>query len=111
MVTPDFSKLSYSELFKLSEELNQQIQAQRVEELKVLADGYIKTTQAAGFSLQEAIDALQPSRAKKRASVPTKALYRDPSNPANTWSGRGLPAKCLTAYEAQDRSRTEFKDR
>ncbi|RMA61393.1 H-NS histone family protein [Acidovorax sp. 100] len=111
MATPDFSKLSYSELFKLSEELNQKIQAQRVEELKVLADGYIKTTQAAGLSLQEVIDALQPSRSTKRASVPTKALYRDPSNPANTWIERGLPAKCLTAYEAQDRSRTEFKNR
>jgi DNA-binding protein H-NS len=111
MTTPDLSNLSYSELSKLSEELNQQIQAQRVEELKVLADGYIKTTQATVFSLQEAIDALRPSRSKKCASVPTKAIYRDPSNPANTWSGRGLPAKCLTAYVAQDRSRTEFKDR
>ena len=59
MTTSDLSKLSYSELLKLGDALDQQIRAQRVEELKVLVDGYIKKTQAAGFSLREAIDALR----------------------------------------------------
>jgi DNA-binding protein H-NS len=115
MTTSDLSKLSYSELLKLGDALDQQIRAQRVEELKVLVGGYIKKTQAAGFSLREAIDALRPyasdERPKKRAGAPITAVYQDPSNPANTWSGRGLPAKWLAAYEAQGRNRTEFKVR
>lgn len=91
MAAPDFSKLSYSELFKLSEELNQQIQAQRVEELKVLADGYIKTTHSAGFSLEEAIDALQPSRAKKRAVCPPRRSIKT----HRTQPTHGSGAVCL----------------
>ncbi|WP_082579859.1 H-NS family nucleoid-associated regulatory protein [Pelomonas sp. Root1444] len=113
MTATDFSKLSYPELLKLSDELNKQIEAQRAEELKVLADGYVKKAQAAGFTLQEAIEALRPytsdARSRKRVNGPAKALYQDPANPANTWSGRGMPAKWLAAYESQGRSRDEFR--
>ena len=108
MTAPDISNLSYPELLKLSEELNQKIEAQRVEELKVLADGYIKKAQASGFSAEEAISALQPyaadakTQAKRRSQGPATPLYQDPANLANTWSGRGLPARWLADYEAQD---------
>lgn len=114
MTTHDVSKLSYAELLNLSQELDQQIAAKRAEELKVLADGYVKKMEAAGFSVQEAVDALQPylgtaPAAKKRAAAAAAPLYQDPANPADTWSGRGLPARWLTNYEAQGRSREEFR--
>lgn len=110
----DISKLSYPELVELSKKLDQEIAAKRVEEIKVLADGYIKKVQAAGFSAAEAIAALQPyiggaAKAKRRSAGSPEARYRDPANPENTWSGRGLPAKWLASYEAQGRSRDEFK--
>ena len=117
MTAPDISNLSYPELLKLKEELNQKIEAQRVEELKVLADGYIKKVQASGFSVEEAISALQPyaadakTQAKRRSPGLATPLYQDPANLANTWSGRGLPARWLADYEAQGRSRDEFKRR
>jgi DNA-binding protein H-NS len=117
MTSPDLSNLSYPELLKLSEELNQKIEAQRVEELKVIADGYVKKAQACGFSVEEAIRALQPyatdakTRAKRRSPGLAIPLYQDPANLANTWSGRGLPARWLADYEAQGRSRDEFKRR
>ena len=114
MTATDLSTLSYSELLKLSTELDQQIDAKRTEELKVLADGYIKKLQSAGFSVQEAIDALRPYLAdakasQKRDATSVKPLYQDPNNPENTWSGRGRAARWLADYEAQGRSRDEFR--
>jgi DNA-binding protein H-NS len=34
--------------------------------------------------------------------------YRDSANPSQTWAGRGLAPKWLTAYEQQGRKREEF---
>lgn len=111
---PDISKLSYPELLELSKKLDREIAGKRVEELKVLADGYIKKAEAAGFTASEAVAALQPylggqTKAKRRSSGSPEVKYRDPANAENTWSGRGMPAKWLANYEAQGRSRDEFK--
>ena len=110
----DVSKLSFAELVELQKQLDSQIEERRSEELKVLADGYIKKIQAAGFEIVEAIEALQPYVSGKRAkqSKSTGAapvMYRDPANPENTWSGRGRAARWLADYEAQGRKRDEFK--
>ena len=56
----DVSALSYSELVKLRAQLEQKIQDKRGEELKVLADGFVKKLEASGFAVHEAIEALQP---------------------------------------------------
>ncbi|TXI88794.1 MAG: H-NS histone family protein [Cupriavidus sp.] len=113
MSAPDVTNLSYAELLSLSKQLDREIEAKRSEELKVLADGYIKKMEAAGFSVVEAIDALKPylpssTPAKQRAASSAPVLYQDPANPGNTWSGRGRAARWLVAYEAQGRSREEF---
>jgi len=110
----DVSKLSYVELMQLSKQLDSEIAAKRSEELKVLADGYIKKIEAAGFTATEGVAALQPyvvlrpsAKSMQRTAAPV--LYRDPENPENTWSGRGRPARWLASYEAQGRKREEFK--
>jgi len=128
ILATDVSKLSYTDLIKHREALEKQIeeaaaliQNKRSEELKVLADGYVKKAEAAGFSAAEAIEALQPYWPKAHGGRKAKAAkddgeprvkvvnYRDPANPENTWSGRGRAAKWLAAYEEQGRSREEFK--
>lgn len=115
MTTPDVSRLSYAELIQLSRDLEQQIQAKRTEELKVVVDGFAKKLEASGFTVAEGIEALQPyvtsaSKGKKAASgAPVRVMYRDPANAANTWSGRGRAAKWLADYEAQGRNREEFR--
>lgn len=110
----DVSKLSYAELLQLSKELELQIGEKRDEELKVLVDGFAKKVQASGFTVDEAMVALQPYTAATRresnqAGSSAPVLYRDPSNPENTWSGRGRAAKWISDYEAAGRSRNEFK--
>lgn len=114
MSNVDVSKLSYAELLQLSKELEQQISEKRLEELKVLVDGFAKKVQASGFTVDEALVALQPytaatKRKSNQAGSSAPVLYRDPSNPENTWSGRGRAAKWISDYEAAGRSRDEFK--
>ena len=42
---------------------------------------------------------------KGRTAAPK---YRDSANPGQTWAGRGLAPRWLTAYESQGRKREEF---
>lgn len=115
MADVDVGKMSYAELVSLRTRLEQEIEGKRDEELKILADGYAKKLQAAGFSVEEGIKALLPyTEAKQRGSATAstsqaRVLYRDPANPENTWSGRGQPARWLSQYVAAGRQREEFR--
>ena len=52
--------LPLSELQRLLQETEAAIADRRVEELKVLADGYAKKLQMNGFAIREGIEALKP---------------------------------------------------
>ena len=58
--TPSLQSLSLQELQNLLAQTNEAIAERRVEELKVLADGYAKKLQMNGFSIREGMDALKP---------------------------------------------------
>ncbi|MDY0746537.1 H-NS histone family protein [Paucibacter sp. R3-3] len=117
MADVDVGKLSFAELVALKAQLDKEIEGKRGEELKVLADGYVKKLQHAGFTVSEGIDALRPYEETKHAGKgrgsnagsTAAVLYQDPSNPSNTWSGRGRAARWLADYEAAGRHRDEFK--
>lgn len=113
-MTTDVSKLSYAELLALKEQLERQIDAKRSEEIKVLADGYVRKAIAAGFTPREALEAVQPyvpaaGPKVRQAGNPVAIQFRDPANPGNAWSGRGRAPRWLVAYEQQGRSREEFR--
>lgn len=108
---PDISKLSYNELRALADQAKQAAEAKRVEEIKILADAYAKKTVAAGFSIEEAIEALRPylPATKKRYGKSTaEAKYRDPANADNTWSGKGKHPQWLQAYLAAGKTKDDF---
>ncbi|WP_343639668.1 H-NS histone family protein [Roseateles sp.] len=110
MSNVDVTKLSYAQLVDLSKQLERQIAEKRSEELKVLVDGFAKKLEAAGFTVAEGAEALKPylpvaSHGGKTAPV----RYRNPANPADTWSGRGRAPKWLADLEAQGRGREEFR--
>ncbi|WP_431286757.1 H-NS family nucleoid-associated regulatory protein [Roseateles chitinivorans] len=114
-MTTDVSKLSYAELIQLKKQLEEQIDAKRSEEIKVLADGYVKKAQAAGFTALEAFEAVRPylpasgKRGQPTSQAGGTVVYRDPANPQLTWSGRGRAPGWLVAYEEQGSARSEFK--
>lgn len=70
---PDVSKMSFTDAQKHKADLIRQLERaeeaiaeKRNEELKVLADGYMKKCEAAGFSIEEATEALKPYWPTKR---------------------------------------------
>lgn len=46
------------------------------------------------------------AKSRKRSKIAVK--FRNPSNPAETWSGRGRPARWLAALEKQGHKRAEY---
>lgn len=96
--------------------LTEKIAKQRVEEIKVLADAYVLKIKAAGYEVQEALDAVKfylpakvagtgRTRAPKgsaKAKAPPKSMdsaggmpqpnttYADPKDPKNTWTTKAL---------------------
>ena len=56
----EFDGLSLVELQQRLVAVNKAIDERKVEELKVIADGYAKKCQMYGYSIKEAIDALKP---------------------------------------------------
>jgi DNA-binding protein H-NS len=45
---------------------------------------------------------------RKRTSVSVQIKYRDPSNPDNTWNGRGRPPRWLQDYINAGKAQNEF---
>jgi len=107
--------LSYAELRKLLEQTEAALAEKRVEEMKVLADGYAKKLQMGGFSISEGIDALKPylpSKAAKLSSPDGKtreAKYANPEDATQTWVGVGKPPKWFRDSLASGRTREEMK--
>ena len=97
-------KLSLEELKKLQNEVavaifnfEKQRKAETLIELKALAH-------AKGFSLKELLDDSNGKSTKK----PVAPKYADPSNPENTWTGRGRKPKWLVAALESGQSVEEF---
>ena len=65
-MTASFQGLNLAELQDRLAQTNDAIADRRVEELKVLADGYAKKLVLNGFSVREGIDALRPYLGGKR---------------------------------------------
>ncbi len=57
---PDLDRLAIGDLQRLLQQTNDAIAERRVEELKVLADGYAKKLAINGFSIKEGMAALKP---------------------------------------------------
>jgi DNA-binding protein H-NS len=110
----DITGLSYAELRDLLRRTEALIADKRVEELKVLADGYAKKLQMAGFGIQEGMDALRPylplvpERKAAASGEPRKAKYANPVNPAQTWVGVGKPPDWFKQQLAAGRSRDDL---
>lgn len=97
--TPDISKLSYNELQELIAQAEAARAAKKGEELKVLADLYAKKLEAAGFSIEEGIEAIRPYSRKKRVARGSAApktprpvqegiTYKNPAN-GEKWKAGG----------------------
>ena len=67
---PDLDRLAIGDLQRLLKQTNDAIAERRVEELKVLADGYAKKLVMNGFSINEGMAALKPYRPRSTPRRP-----------------------------------------
>ena len=83
MATPKIDSLSYAELLKLEERIKAAIATRKAEDAKVTKEELKAMAAKAGFDLDELFGKRGPKRGK---GAPR---YRNPKNPAQTWTGRG----------------------
>jgi len=57
---PDLNRLAIEDLRRLLQQTDAAIAERRIEEVKVLADGYAKKLVMNGFSIKEGMEALKP---------------------------------------------------
>ena len=92
----DLSKLSFAELKQIATESNAAVKAKREEALRELVATFRKHLEAGGFTLEEALELLRPSRrgpvGRKKTAAARKTAgqpkYQDPKS-GKTWTGHG----------------------
>ena len=92
MAKPDLNGMSYAELAELESKLAGLKAQKQTEERAAIKAKLIAVAKEAGFEIH---DLFGRGRGGKGGKVAPK--YRDPKNPANTWTGRGRMPRWLTA--------------
>lgn len=91
----DIARLSKPRLLALQAEIQKALAADREKERIALRKRLEAMAAAAGFRLEslQLANKTSPGRRARRGPAPIK--YRDPENPSNVWSGRGMRARWL----------------
>ena len=113
MAKIDLKPLSMKELVALKQRVEKAI-SRHEKKAKSEALAAVKAkAKEMGFSLDELTDGPVPAKAarksKKPGRGPAKIRYRDPSNPKNTWGGRGPKPQWIKDAVAAGKSQDDFK--
>jgi DNA-binding protein H-NS len=100
MAKADLNGMSYAELAELETRLASLKAEKQVQERAALKDKLTAMAKAAGFDIH---DLFGRGRGGKGGKVAPK--FRDPKNPANTWTGRGRMPRWLTAATKGNKAR------
>lgn len=103
MAKPDISGMSYAELTELEGKLASLKAEKQSQERAALKEKLTAIAKDAGFDIY---DLFGRGRGGKGGKVAPK--YRDPKNPANTWTGRGRMPRWLSAVTKG--SKTKLQD-
>lgn len=114
--TVNLEALSVSQLAKMQAEIPQIIKRKSDERQEAFRAKLAKMAKDEGYDVAKLFGVTATAPVKNGAHTTAKAAkpqkikvkYADPRNPANTWSGRGRPARWLAAYEKAGKSRSEF---
>ena len=99
----DFEKMSYAELSKMQADIERMKIGKQSAERAALKGKLTKIATDAGFDLHELFS--KGGKGKGKGSVAVK--YRDPRDPANTWTGRGRMPRWLTAATKGGKAKKE----
>lgn len=93
---PDISNLSVEELRKLTAEAEALIESKKDEAVEEAYNQIIKIAESAGMTLEQFIEYGSHKR-KKTTRKAVEPRYRNKSNSAETWTGRGKQPRWLVA--------------
>lgn len=107
MKKSELAAMSLKQLVAVQAELIPLIEAKRKEEHAALREKLSKMAADAGFRLEAVLE--DGARGTRRKMSPVPVKYRNPSNPEETWSGRGRPARWIAAYLKQGKKLESFR--
>ncbi len=85
----NLDSLSFDELIDLREKLEDAINARKNTEADALLTLFQQRAEAIGVSLEELVGKMGKKGRAKRAKTSQGAKYANPSNRAETWTGKG----------------------
>ncbi len=91
----ELNELSLKDLKDLRKRVDDAITYVEVSYRKKAMESLQETAKEYGFSLEELVDR-DPSKKSTKTIIPAK--YRDPNNPAATWTGRGRRPKWVESH-------------
>ncbi len=98
----DLADMEVDELLAFSKNAEKLIAEKQNKRLYDAYEQYEKIADDAGVSIKEVLEA--GDKLKKERSI----KYRDPSNPDNTWTGRGRQPKWMTAELKKGKTVEDF---
>ncbi|WP_212525013.1 H-NS histone family protein [Actibacterium sp. MT2.3-13A] len=104
-MTIDLSTMSRPELEQLRRKIDQALDRLARKERKLALEAAEQAARAHGYSLSELTGAEPRAAAKPKAP----ARYRNPANPAQSWSGRGRQPGWIKDALAQGKSLDDFE--
>lgn len=103
---PKLDTLSVKQLTELLGRVETILAARRKTELAATKARMVAVAAAAGFSIEDIFANVD----RKRARAPLPVKFRNPGNPAETWTGRGHQPRWLVAELARrGGSRDDFR--
>ncbi len=103
MTPRELEKFTVKDLRELKDRVDRLITRKQIEERRDLLDQFRAMADASGFTLAEVTG---HGRGRGRAVA---AKYQNPSNAAETWSGRGRPPRWLAAKLKSGAKIDDFK--
>ena len=107
----DPSQLTFDELEKQNAAIQEEMRNKRETERAAVINR-IKTD-IARFGLKPSEIRLAKGERQagtRKSSGPVKPKYRNPENPEQTWTGRGIAPKWIAGYAKEDRAQFEIKE-
>jgi DNA-binding protein H-NS len=101
----DLSNLSLDELHELAAKAQRALEDKRRESRKAVIVQIKELADSIGVTVT-INDGEKPASARKGSKVPAK--YRNPNNPGETWTGRGVKPRWLAALVNEGHSVDDF---
>lgn len=109
MATIDLAGYSLSELKKLQDDIKNQIKEREHQEVKRAREQILAIAQGVGMALDEILSGAKGQKIPKVKGEKREAIYRNPADASQTWSGRGRQPRWMVEGLASGKTLDDFR--